>query len=192
MEQVGAGLFVSALASLINLGVARILLRPGKKNNSITLEADGQHLMTDVWTSVGVIGGISAVALSGWQIMDPLVALAVGANIVRTGIQLVQRSVAGLMDSALPPEEQKTILTILDKYKTQGIQYHALLTRQAAAHRYVSVHILVPGKWTVQQAHQMLDQLENDIRKSMPGVFVFTHLEPAKGQGSHPDIELRR
>jgi cation diffusion facilitator family transporter len=190
LEQAGTGLIVSAFASLINLAVARILFKVAKKSDSITLEADARHLMTDVWTSVGVIGGIGVVAFSGWLILDPLVALAVGANIVWTGIQLVRRSVAGLMDSALPAEDQKTIEKILDMYKVQGVHYHTLLTRQAASRRFISVHILVPGVWPVQKAHQLINTLESEMRRGLPGVSVITHLEPAENPGSHPDSEL--
>jgi cation diffusion facilitator family transporter len=192
LEQAGAGLAVSALASLINFGVARILLRAGKKNNSFTLEADARHLMTDVWTSIGVIGGIAAVALTGWQPLDPIVALAVAGNIVWSGIRLVQRSALGLMDSALPPEERDAVLTILEKYQNQGIQHHALRTRQAAARRFVSVHVLVPGSWTVQQGHKLLEQLEADLREALSDVTVFTHMEPVEDPISVQDTELDR
>ncbi|MEI6125097.1 MAG: cation diffusion facilitator family transporter [Pseudomonadota bacterium] len=178
IEQAGAGLAVSTIASLINLAVARVLLRAGKKNNSITLEADAQHLMTDVWTSAGVIAGIIAVAVTGWQALDPLVALAVAMNIIWSGYRLITRSVAGLMDAALPAEELAAVVRILNNNEKQGIQYHALRTRQAAAHRFISVHVLVPGTWTVDEGHQMLEQLEHDIRKVLSNVTVISHLEP--------------
>lgn len=178
IEQAGAGLLVSAAASLINLGAARILLRAGKKNSSITLEADSQHLMTDVWTSAGVIAGIIAVTVTGWQPLDPLVALAVAINIIWSGYQLIKRSVSGLMDAALPPEELAAAERILKKYEALGIRHHALRTRQAAAQRFISVHVLVPGAWTVEEGHRMLERLEADIRSALSNVTVITHLEP--------------
>jgi len=192
LEQTGAGLAVSALASLINFGVARVLLRAGKENNSISLEADARHLMTDVWTSIGVIGGVATVALTDWHPLDPLVAFAVAGNIVWSGFRLVQRSVLGLMDSALPPKEREALLMVLAKYEKQGIQHHALRTRQAAARRFVSVHVLVPGTWTVQQGHQLLEQLEADIRNVLSDVTVSTHIEPVEDPASVQDMELDR
>jgi cation diffusion facilitator family transporter len=192
LEQTGAGLAVSALASLINFGVARVLLRAGRMNRSIALEADARHLMTDVWTSIGVIGGVLAVSVTGWQPLDPLVALAVAANIVWSGVQLVRRSVSGLMDSALPPEESAAVSAVLEKYRARGIQFHALRTRQAAARRFVSLHALVPGSWTVRRGHQVMEQLEADIRDALPGVAVFTHMEPIEDPVSLQDAELNR
>ena len=192
LEQAGAGLIVTTIASLINLGVARILLYVGKKSNSITLEADGRHLMTDVWTSVAVIGGVGAVALTGWGVLDPVVALAVAVNIVWTGYRLIQRSISGLMDTALPNEEHQIILKILDGYKQQGIQFHSLRTRQAAGRRFISIHVLVPGKWTTHRGHHLVDKIEIDICNALPGATVFTHLEPVDDPLSSKDIELDR
>jgi cation diffusion facilitator family transporter len=192
LEQAGIGLAVSTVASLINLAVARILLNVGKKNNSITLEADAHHLMTDVWTSAAVIAGVGAVALTDWELLDPIVALAVAANIVRTGVQLMRRSVAGLMDTALPPEDRAKLLQVLDKYQEQGIRFHALRTRQAAGRRFVSVHILVPGKWTTHKSHHVAEDVETDIRQILSGTTVFTHLEPVDDPLSFQDIEIDR
>jgi cation diffusion facilitator family transporter len=192
LEQVGIGLAVSAFASLINLAVARILLNVGKKSNSITLEADAHHLMTDVWTSAAVIAGVGAVALTGLKLLDPVVALAVAANIVRTGIHLMRRSVAGLMDTALPPEDRAKLLQVLDKYQEQGIRFHALRTRQAAGRRFVSVHILVPGRWTTHKSHHVAEDVEADIRETLVGATVFTHLEPVDDPLSFQDIEIDR
>jgi cation diffusion facilitator family transporter len=192
LERAGIGLAVSAFASLINLAVARILLNVGKKNNSITLEADAHHLMTDVWTSAAVIAGVGAVALTDWELLDPLVALVVAANIVRTGVQLMRRSVAGLMDTALPPEDRAKLLQVLDKYQEQGIRFHALRTRQAAGRRFVSVHILVPGKWTTHRSHHVAEDVEADIRRILSGTTVFTHLEPVDDPLSFQDIEIDR
>lgn len=192
IEQAGAGLAVSTFASLINFVVARILLRAGKQHRSITLEADARHLMTDVWTSAGVIGGIIAVTLTGWQILDPLIALGVAVNIVWSGYYLINRSTMGLMDSALPPEELAEVARILKKYEQQGLQYHALRTRQAASRRFVSVHVLVPGFWTVDAGHDLLELLEADIRAALPEVTITTHLEPLEDPTSQQDKELDR
>ena len=192
LEQAGAGLAISTAASLINFFVARILLRAGRENRSITLEADARHLMTDVWTSAGVIGGIIAVTLTGWQMLDPLIALAVAINIVWSGYYLIKRSTLGLMDSALPPEEIAEVVRILEKYVQQGIQCHALRTRQAASRRFVSVHVLVPGSWTVDAGHDLLEHLEADIRAALPEVTIITHLEPLDDPSSQQDKELDR
>ncbi len=192
LEQAGAGLILSTVASLINLGVARVLLYVGKKSNSITLEADAQHLMTDVWTSVAVIGGVGAVALTGWRFLDPAVALAVAGNIVWTGYRLIHRSVSGLMDTALSTEEHQIISKILDGYRQQGIQFHSLRTRQAAGRRFISIHVLVPGRWTTHRGHHLVDKIEVDICSALPGATVFTHLEPVEDPLSSEDIELDR
>jgi cation diffusion facilitator family transporter len=192
LEQVGAGLAVSVVASLINLGVALLLLRVGKKNHSITLEANAHHLLTDVWTSVGVLVGVAAVVLTGWLWMDPLVALLVAANIVWTGSHIVWRSVAGLMDLALPPEELAAVRGVLDTYQNDQVQFHALLTRQAGARKFVSVHVLVPGAWTVQSGHDLLERIEASIRSALPNSSVFTHLESLEDQASWDDLGLDR
>ena len=192
LEQAGVGLAISVVASLVNFVVARILLQVGRTSNSITLEADAHHLMTDVWTSAGVIGGVGVVALTGWEILDPLVALAVAANIVRTGYHLLRRSVAGLMDAALPPEENEKLLQVLKKYREQGIQFHALRARQAAGRRFVSIHVLVPGRWTTHKGHHVVEDIEADIRGVLSGVVIFSHLEPVEDPLSFQDIEIDR
>jgi cation diffusion facilitator family transporter len=192
LKQVGLGLTVSVIASLINFGIARILFTAGRRYHSITLEADAQHLMTDVWTSAGVLLGVGAVSLTGWDWLDPLIALAVAANIVWAGVRLVRRSVLGLMDTALPLEEQAVIKNILDQYQRNGMQYHALRTRSAAARRFVSVHILVPGAWTVQQGHDVLERIEAQIRAQLANATIFTHLEPLEDPVSWQDTELDR
>ena len=148
--------------------------------------------MTDVWTSIGVIAGLVAVTLTGWQRLDPIVAIAVALNIVWTGYQLVQRSVLGLLDTALPVNERQTISRILEKYEGEGIQFHALRTRQAAARRFVSVHVLVPGEWTVRDGHQLLERIEVDIRDALRDATVFTHLEPVEDSASFSDTGLDR
>jgi cation diffusion facilitator family transporter len=192
LEQVGLGLAVSVMASIINLFVSIVLSRAGKKFHSITLEADAQHLMTDVWTSAGVLIGVGAVALTGWERLDPIVAILVACNIVWSGIRIVRKSAFGLMDTALSAEEQNRIQKVLETYMKRGVQYHALRTRQSAARKFVSLHILVPGIWTVHQSHQLLENIEADIRNVLPGVTVFTHLESLDDPSSWDDINLDR
>ena len=193
LEQLGLGLAVSFVASTINFIVARILMNQGRKRISITLEADAQHLMTDVWTSAGVIIGVAIAGFTGWTILDPVVAIAVAINIVWTGFHLVRRSVAGLMDAALPTKEKNTIEKVMKKYREKGMNFHALRTRQAAARRFISVHILVPGNWTVHDAHHVAEDFESNVREVLGGpVTVFTHLEPVEDELSMQDISLDR
>lgn len=193
LEQLGIGLAVSVAASVINLIVARILLNAGRKRNSITLEADAHHLMTDVWTSVGVIGGVALAGFTGWGPLDPIVAIIVAINILWTGFKLIRRSVMGLMDAALPENEQKLIREVMAKYQERGVNFHALRTRQAAARRFISVHVLVAGDTTVHDAHHIVEDFEDDIRAVLGGaVTVFTHLEPAEDELSMEDLYLDR
>jgi cation diffusion facilitator family transporter len=193
LEGLGVGLVVSASASLINFIVARILMREGKRRNSITLEADAHHLMTDVWTSAGVIGGVAVAGFTGWNVLDPLLAILVALNIIWTSFGLLRRSVMGLMDAALPASEQALIEEVMARYRARGVSFHALRTRQAAARRFISVHVLVPGDWTVHDAHHIAEDFESDIRAAVGGVVtVFTHLEPVEDELSMEDIFLDR
>jgi cation diffusion facilitator family transporter len=192
IEQTGIGIIISIIASIINFIVARILLRVGKEANSITLEADAHHLMTDVWTSAGVITGVGLVSLTGFRRLDPLMAIAVALNIIWTGFHLVRRSVWGLLDRALPKAERDRVLEIFERYKAQGVEYHALRTRQAGARRFVSAHVLVPGEWSVQRGHQLLEEIEQEIRSLLPDVTILTHLEPVEDPVSWDDVELDR
>jgi cation diffusion facilitator family transporter len=192
VEDVGVGLAISALASAINLGVARVLFGAGRRYHSITLEADAHHLMTDVWTSVGVILGVGAAAATGWDVLDPLIAVAVAVNVVWTGIGLLRRSMLGLLDTALPEPERRSIAAVLDAHTGDGVQFHALRTRQAGARRFVSLHVLVPGEWTVQRGHDYLERLEEELRSAVPNSTVFTHLEPIEDPVSWADERLER
>ncbi len=193
LEKLGLGLGVSIAASIVNFIVARILLREGKARRSITLEADANHLMTDVWTSIGVIGGVAVAGFTGWSILDPLVAIIVALNIVWTGVRLVGRSVSGLMDTALPASERVLIEAVMEKYHKKGVSFHALRTRQAAARQFISVHVLVPGKWTVHDAHHVAEDFESDVREALgSAVTVFTHIEPVEDELSMDDIFLDR
>jgi cation diffusion facilitator family transporter len=192
LEQLGLGLAVSVVASAVNFVVALILLRAAKTHRSATLRANAHHLMTDVWTSGGVLVGVGAVAVTGWQRLDPIVAIAVAFNIVWTGSRIVQESVAGLMDAALPVAEQKLLKELLEKYAHEGVQYHALRTRQSGARRFVSLHVLVPADWTVQQGHDTLERIEADIARALPPATVFTHLEPIGDPAAMNDLDLHR
>ncbi|MDD2929174.1 MAG: cation diffusion facilitator family transporter [Sideroxydans sp.] len=192
LAEVGVGLAVSVVASVINLFAARELLKAGRAYNSITLEADAKHLMTDVWTSVGVIIGVALVWLSGWLWLDPLIALAVAANIVWTGWQLLHRSASGLMDAAIPQEHIDAIETVLVKYREQGLDFHALRTREAGRQAFISMHVLVPGKWTVQRGHDLVEVIEAEIRAAVPFCHITTHLEPIEDPVSQIDATLER
>lgn len=192
LEQVGLGLAVSVVASIVNLVTARVLLAAGRENRSLTLEADAHHLMTDVWTSVGVIVGVGAVALTGYLWLDPLVALLVAGNIVWTSWKLLHRSTKGLMDVALPPDEHALVVAVLDRYRSRGADYHALRTRESGARRFVEVHILLPGHWSIQRGHELVEHLESEIRQALPHTTVSTHLEPLEDPVSQEDIALDR
>jgi cation diffusion facilitator family transporter len=188
LDQMSVGLIISAGASVVNLVVAQILIRAGKKYDSITLEADGKHLMTDVWTSVGVIGGLIVVSISGWTVLDPLMALLVAINIVWTAFDLLRRSVNGLMDTALPKAEQKIVADVMERYRSKSVEFHALRTRQAASRRFLSVHVLVPGNWSVHDAHHIAEDFEGEIRAALGDAIVHTHLEPVDDEISMHDI----
>jgi cation diffusion facilitator family transporter len=192
LEAVGIGLAVSVAASIVNLATARILLGVGRRYRSITLEADARHLLTDVWTSVGVIVGVGLVWGTGWLWLDPAIALLVAANIVWTGWQLLRRSAAGLMDVSIPENELAAISAVLETYRAQGLDFHALRTRQAGARAFVTLHVLVPGGWTVQQGHDWLERIEADIRSALPSAHVTTHLEPREDPVSLIDAGLDR
>ncbi|HSC94050.1 MAG TPA: cation diffusion facilitator family transporter [Burkholderiales bacterium] len=190
LENVAPGLAVSAAASLINYLVARRLYRAGDHYRSIALEADARHLMTDVWTSAGVIVGVAAVWVTGWLRLDPLIALAVAFNILWSGYRLTQRSIHGLLDRAVPPDQMRTLSSVLDRYRKQGIDFHALRTRQAGARSFVSLHVLVPADWTVAQGHKLAHEVEVDIRAALPDAAVMTHVEPLGYPESYRDMDL--
>ena len=192
LEQVGLGLLVSTVASLLNLVTSRVLLTAGRRYRSIVLEADAQHLMTDVWTSAGVLVAVGAVSLTGWQRLDPIIALAVAANIVRTGFSLVNRSAVALLDVAWPPPEQEALRSVLAKHSGPEVKFHAIRTRQAGTRRFVSLHVLVPGDWTVAQGHELLERIESDIRSAVPHSTVETHIEPLEDPASWVDQDLDR
>jgi cation diffusion facilitator family transporter len=180
LEQLGLGLALSTLATLLNLGTGYLLVRAGRTHRSITLEADGKHLLTDVWTSVGVLVAIGLVVLTGWQILDPVIALAVGANILFTGYQLVRRSVVGLLDGTLPPEEVTLVNAELQRVcDNPRVQITAVRTRESGRQRFVYATLSVPGEWTVKRSHDVADEVETAISNALPGTTTFVHIEPA-------------
>jgi len=192
LEAIGIGLAVSFVASIINLLTARTLMEVGRKHHSITLEADAHHLMTDVWTSVGVIAGVGLVWVTGWLWLDPVIAILVALNIVWTGWQLMQRSANGLMDVSVPDEKLAEIEALLAQYRTQGLDFHALRTRQSGSRTFVTLHVLVPGDWTVKQGHDWAERIELDIGNLLFHSHVTTHLEPLEDPLSMADEALDR
>lgn len=185
------GLAINSIATAINLGVAFLLIRVGKHERSIAVEADGRHLITDVWTSVGVIAGVAIVSTTGLWWLDPLIALAMAVFIVVTGAQLVRRSLMGLLDTSLPREEVENIRDVLNGYSRENsLLYHALRTRQSGARRFISVHILVPNEWTIQRAHDLVEHIEDDLRARLPNTSITTHLEPLEDPKSWQDTKL--
>ena len=192
LEQVGIGLAVSLAASLLNLVTALILRSAGRRYRSLTLEADAHHLLTDVWTSAGVIVGLAAVSLTGWLWLDPVIALLVAGNILRIAWKLLYSSAQGLMDRALPDADTLLLQGVFDQYRAQGIEFHALRTRESGARRFIDVHVLVPGHWSVQHAHEVVEKIEADIRQALPQSTILTHLEPLEDPLSLADIALDR
>lgn len=192
LERLDIGLGIAVVASLVNFGVARVLMKVGHERRSVALEADGQHLMTDVWTSAAVLFGVALVAVSGWSFLDPLIALAAAVHIAWSGIRLIRRSTLGLMDTALEPEIVDEVEKVLARHAGQGFRYHALRTRQAGARSFISFHVQVPGDWSVQRGHDLLETIEADIRAAVPSAVVFTHIEPIEDPRSWRDQHLDR
>ncbi|HEY9667018.1 MAG TPA: cation diffusion facilitator family transporter [Coleofasciculaceae cyanobacterium] len=192
LEQIGWGLGISLLASAVNGGVALVLLRAGKRLRSVTLRADAHHLFTDVWTSAGVLLGVLLVTFTGWLRLDPIIALIVAVNIVWTGWRLLRETGSGLMDAALPADEQQLIIDIFKPYEQRSIQFHALRSRVAGTRRFVSFHVLVPGEWSVKRGHDLCEEVELAICRALPGTHITTHLEPLNDPVSWDDQELER
>jgi cation diffusion facilitator family transporter len=190
LEQVGIGLIVSVVASAANLAVALILRRAGKQYNSISLTSNSHHLMTDVWTSGGVLLGVGAVVVTGWQVLDPVIAILVALNIVWTGFGIIRSSVSGLMDSALPKEQLDIIQGVLERQTEPEVKFHALRTRQSGPQKIISMHILVPGNWSVERGHQYVTRIENELNAAVADSVVFTHLESLADPASFDDVTL--
>lgn len=189
-EALGVGLGISFVAALINGAVAVVLLRAGKKHGSIVLEADGKHLLTDVWTSVAVIVGLALVYVTKWQILDPLIALLIAANILWTAVDLMRRSFDGLMDHALPDAEQALLRDAITGQLGPNMDYHALRTRQAGTRRFADFHLLVPGDCTVRASHEWSDRVEAAMQAALPGIEVTVHVEPIEDRQSYEDSAL--
>lgn len=187
LERVGAGLLISSAATVINGVVGWVLIRAGRAHRSATLDADGRHLITDVWTSVGVLVGVLLVALTGWERLDPVVAAIVGVNILVTGYRLVRGSAGALLDAALAPQELAAITAVLDRYRSDDVDFHGLQTRESGRHRFVAVHVLVPGAWTVHRGHDLLEEVEAAIVGALPDTTVHTHLEPREDPRAYDD-----
>ena len=192
IEQAFLGLGISIVASIINYVVARKLLKVGKKHHSITLEADGHHLMTDVITTVGVVVAVFLIAITGWQILDPIIAILVAINIIFTGFELMKRSVLGLLDISISNVELDILKLIFKKYEHKSLRFHGVRTRQSAQRKFVSFHVLMPGKWSIKKGHDFLENIEKEIRNSIEKVTISTHLEPIEDPRSLEDISIER
>jgi cation diffusion facilitator family transporter len=191
LTSLGLGTGLALGASVVNLGVGLLLVRVGRRENSIVLEADGKHLLTDVWTSVGVVAGLVVVWLSGVYVLDPVIAILVGGNIVFTGVRLIRRSFNGLMDHALDPAELAALRAAIRAHTPPGTDFHALRTRQAGASKFADFHLLVPGAMSVREAHNLGERIEASLRKAAPGVEVTIHIEPIEERASWEDHALR-
>jgi len=190
IEDVGIGLLVSVLASVVNGLVAWVLLKNGRQRRSMTLIADGKHMLTDVWTSVGVLVGVGLVWLTGWQRLDPIVAFAVGVNILVTGAKLVGQSGTALLDVSLPKEDNEAIRDFLDAHSNDHVKFHAVRTREAGYRRFLEFHMLVPGSWTVKQGHDAMEDLIDEILDEWPEMRVSGHLEPIEDPRSYEDMDV--
>jgi len=192
LERINVGVALTVAATVLNFIVARILFRAGKRERSVTLEADAHHLMTDVWTSITVVVAIGLVGWTGWLWLDPLMGVLLAFHILFIGAKLVRQSMLGLMDTGFPEEDMQAVRQVLESHSGEGMQYHALRTRQAGARRFMSVHLLVPGKWTVAEGHELVEQVEADLRARLPRLHVTTHLEPLEDPASWEDVGLER
>ncbi|HET7822162.1 MAG TPA: cation diffusion facilitator family transporter [Ornithinibacter sp.] len=190
LENVGVGLAVSVVASAVNGLVAVVLLRAGARYRSITLTADGKHLMTDVWTSVGVVVGVLLVWVTGWERLDPVVAFAVGLNILVTGWRLIRSASAGLMDVSLPKEDNAVIREVLGRFTSDDVTWHRLLTREAGNRRFMQFDLLVPGGWTVQRGHDLAEDITDALVAEFPDIDVLCHIEPVEDPRSYEDTAV--
>jgi cation diffusion facilitator family transporter len=192
IENVGLGLGISVVASAINGGVAVVLLRAGKRLRSITLRADAQHLLTDVWTSAGVLVGVLLVKVTGWLVLDPVVALLVAVNIVWTGVRLLRETSHGLLDRAIADDDQAALAGLLGRFHARGVVIHGIRTRAAGPRRFIQMHVLVPGAWPVKRGHDVCEEIERGVAEALPGSSVLTHLEPLEDPTSWDDRGLDR
>jgi len=187
LERLGPGILVAFLAGAANFATARVMLKVARQHDSITIEADAKHLLTDVWTSVGILAGLGVVmAVPQWAILDPLMAIAVAIHIVVTGVGLLRRSADGLMDTALPPNEVRRAETLIKDELPAGASFHALRTRKSGARRFLEFHLLVPGSMSVGESHALCDRIETALTAHLPKAHVMIHVEPAETQAPHP------
>lgn len=192
IQQIDVGIIVSIIAAILNFITARILLKAGQTFKSVALEANARHLITDVWTSASVVVGVTFAVLTNLQWLDPVIAILVALRIMEAGWRLVKDAILGLMDTALPEDELGQIAAILERYEEMGIMFHALRTRQSGRQRFLTVHIQVPGAWSVQRGHSLLERIEADIRAALTPISIVTHLEPMEDPVSWQDIALNR
>ena len=190
LEDIVWGTSLAFAGAVVNFAAARVLISVGRKTRSIVLEADGEHLMSDVWTSLGVVVALILVQITGWSILDPIIALLVAAYIVGIAYDLIRRSINGLMDHALPEEEQARVRAAISPLLPEGVTYHALRTRQAGARRFADFHLLVPGAWSVKKAHDLTEDIEKAIEKALPGIEITVHSEPIEEPAAWQDSAL--
>jgi len=191
LESLGLGLLISVVAAVINAVVGLVLVRAGARHRSRTLEADGKHLLTDVVTSIGVVVGVALVWLTGWEVLDPVVAILVGLNILYVGYRLVHVSGMGLMDATLPDEDNRAIEEVLARHRVPGeVDFHELRTRESGRWRFVEFHALVPGEWTVDRGHDLVELVEQEIHDALPYSHITTHLEPIEDERAYNDVHL--
>ncbi|NLT55348.1 MAG: cation transporter [Actinomycetales bacterium] len=188
LESLGLGLAISLVATVVNGAVGVLLLRAGRRYRSTTLTADGKHLMTDVWTSAGVIVGVLLVGVTGWERLDPVVAAVVGLNILVTGSRMMAASMRSLLDAALPAADIDQVVAVLDRFRGPEVDFHGLQTRESGRYRFVSLHVLVPGLWTVHRGHDLVEEVEAAIREALPDTTVQTHLEPIEDARAYADV----
>jgi len=191
LGNLGFGVVVSLIATAINLIVGIVLIRAGTQNNSIVLEADGHHLLTDVWTTFGILIALMLVWVTGWRAADPIAAILVSMGIAFTGFRLVRKSVLGLMDTAIESEDLEIVQAVLDRYsKSHGVDFHAIRSRRSGPKKFIYFHLLVPDEWTVKKGHDLSHQIEEEILAEVSDAAVFIHLEPLLDPASHEDLEL--
>jgi len=190
LDSVSVGVVISVLAAVVNGVVGMILIRAGRKYRSPTLVADGKHLWTDVVTSAGVVVAIILVLLTGWVLLDPIVALIVGANIIITGVRLIRGSTQGLMDITLPEEENTAIANILAGFTSDDVRFHGLRTRLSGSQRFAVVDMLVPGAWTVRRSHDLIEEVQASLEQAFPGIQIQIHLEPIEDPRAYGDFEV--
>jgi cation diffusion facilitator family transporter len=186
LTNLGPGLVVALLAGIMNFATARVMLTVARQHDSITIEADAKHLLTDVWTSAGILAGLGIMsAMPQWAILDPLMAIAVGVHIIVTGVGLLRRSADGLMDVALPPHEIDKAEELIAAELPAEASFHALRTRKSGTRRFLELHLLVPGGMSVAQSHALCDRIEGALTRHLAKAQVTIHVEPRESQAPH-------